>query len=119
MSEGKKSDDGGPAFPLNHGVIVNGKQTCIPTNGMTLREYYAGQAMMGLLCYAEAESCGATATAAYAVEHAEALIAALKSPSSLPRCPECGMVLNHCFRDGFGWCENHMEVKIAALKVTP
>lgn len=38
----KKIEDGGPAFPLN-----NGRQ-----EGMSLRDYFAGQALSGLCAHA-------------------------------------------------------------------
>jgi hypothetical protein len=34
-----KIDDGGPAFPCETYGLRNGKETTIPTNGMTLRDY--------------------------------------------------------------------------------
>ena len=40
---------GGPAFPCETYGIRNGKETTIPTNGMTLRDYFAGQALAGML----------------------------------------------------------------------
>lgn len=36
-------DDGGPAFPCETYGLRNGKETTIPTNGMTLRDWFAGQ----------------------------------------------------------------------------
>lgn len=67
MSEGKKIDDGGPAFPTNSDVI---------RGGMTLREYYAGQAIAGLLAGAPAKTYEDAANES--VDYADALISALK-----------------------------------------
>lgn len=44
----KPPNDGGPAFPLNNFTYPNG-QTEIGFNGMTLRDWFAGQALQGLL----------------------------------------------------------------------
>ena len=43
-------DDGGPAFP-NYGVDVweHGCWVPMPQEGMTLRDYFAGQALLGLI----------------------------------------------------------------------
>jgi hypothetical protein len=38
-------NNGGPAFPCETYGLRNGKETTIPTNGMTLRDYFAGQAL--------------------------------------------------------------------------
>lgn len=48
MSEAKKTNDGGPAFPVNqlvtvHGEIVGGGAV----GGMTLRDYFAAKALEG------------------------------------------------------------------------
>lgn len=42
-------NNGGPAFPCETYGLRNGKETTIPTNGMTLRDYFAGQAVMALV----------------------------------------------------------------------
>ena len=44
-----KIEDGGPAFPCETYGLKNGKETTIPTNGMTLRDWFAGQALAGLV----------------------------------------------------------------------
>ena len=41
-------DNGGPAFP-NYGVWSNGCWEPMPQEGMSLRDYFAGQAMIGLI----------------------------------------------------------------------
>lgn len=38
-------NDGGPAFPLGQYVIINGVPFTQPTNGMSLRDYLAAQAI--------------------------------------------------------------------------
>ena len=42
-------NDGGPAFPCDSYGIKNGRETTIPTNGMSLRDWFAGQALNGLM----------------------------------------------------------------------
>ena len=65
-------NDGGPAFPL-HG-FVNDDDTVTPhTRGMTLRDYFAGQAMLGFIA---SNSTGDIARAS--VVEAEKLLAALR-----------------------------------------
>lgn len=41
-------NDGGPAFPCESYGIKNGKETTVPAQGMTLRDYFAGQALVGM-----------------------------------------------------------------------
>lgn len=41
-------DDGGPAFPIPDTVHANG-QVQYGANGMSLRDWFAGQAMQGML----------------------------------------------------------------------
>ena len=43
-------NDGGPAFPCETYGFRNGKETTIPTNGMSLRDYFAGQALISEEC---------------------------------------------------------------------
>jgi hypothetical protein len=40
-------NDGGPAFPCETYGIKNGKETTVPTNGMSLRDWFAGQVLAG------------------------------------------------------------------------
>lgn len=42
-------NDGGPAFPTPGETNANGDVVCYPSHGMTLRQWYAGQALCGLL----------------------------------------------------------------------
>lgn len=46
-----KINDGGPAFPIQHSTIHNGKQITFPNEGMSLRDYFAAAALQGLLAY--------------------------------------------------------------------
>lgn len=46
MADGK---DGGPAFPIPNAEMAIAGQTVKETQGMTLRQWYAGLAMQGLL----------------------------------------------------------------------
>ena len=48
-TEGTEMDNGGPAFPNPSYVLKNGKEAAIPSNGMSLRDWFAGQALSGLL----------------------------------------------------------------------
>lgn len=45
MSEAKLIDDGGPAFPLADSAMLN--------QGMAIRDWFAGQALSGLLASGE------------------------------------------------------------------
>ena len=46
-----KHNDGGPAFPLGEYVVLNGVPVTQPTNGLSLRDYFAAAALPGLLGY--------------------------------------------------------------------
>ncbi len=43
-----KIDDGGQAFPGMRRVKTDGGSFDVPANGMTLRDYFAAQAMVGM-----------------------------------------------------------------------
>jgi hypothetical protein len=64
-------NDGGQAFPMSFG--------CDSENysGMSLRDWFAGQALVGLLAYS-GEMCGKGNWADLAFAHADAMIAARK-----------------------------------------
>jgi hypothetical protein len=68
----KTTNDGGSAFPCESYGHRNGKETTVPAQGMTLRDYFAGQTLaadyMGDYEYAE------RAKAAY--KAADAMLAA-------------------------------------------
>jgi hypothetical protein len=74
MSDTKKIDDGGQVYP-RYTRYDDGSGSC--DWGMTLREYYAGQAMAGL-CANGSKHIPTSAYAEAAVSFADALIAALK-----------------------------------------
>lgn len=40
-----KHNDGGPAFPLGEYVVINGVPATQPTNGLSLRDYFAAAAL--------------------------------------------------------------------------
>ena len=71
----KTIDDGGPAFPMGFHPEGNSADT----QGMSLRDWFAGQALAVL---ADPASCGeARPTARYCYEMADAFIAARKAKS--------------------------------------
>ena len=77
----KPPNDGGPAFPLNNFTYPNG-QTEIGFNGMTLRDWFAGQALNGYVAYSHPDSiCGTFVeeTAALAYQYADAMLKARKA----------------------------------------
>ncbi|MCW2276350.1 hypothetical protein GJ654_18660 [Rhodoblastus acidophilus] len=77
-----KMDDGGPAFPNleyvegqrdGHGDTIDGYT--VATGGMSLRDWFAGQALTGLLAACEI-SCPASLFAKEAYAAADAMLAA-------------------------------------------
>lgn len=82
MDEKKTTDDGGPAFP--HSVQINlspGQYASASApDGMSLRDYFAGQALVALAHYKNEQSCTGSADLAYAFS--DAMIAARKAASS-------------------------------------
>lgn len=81
MTEAVKIDDGGPAFAgglfePQHG----GSNDREPWNpGMSLREYYAGKALSGIIQLRTPMAADPSIAARAALEYADALIAALKA----------------------------------------
>lgn len=76
-----KPDDGGPAFPspgYDGPTPTGGHLTQYPQPGMTLRQWYAGLAMQGLLACSTTEEDTPGEAAKYAVKFTDALIAELK-----------------------------------------
>ena len=69
MSE--KIDDGGPAFPVSLELYLGAS-----LSGMTLRDWFAGQALAGMLANGGAVSWEGDATNAYTV--ADAMLEARK-----------------------------------------
>lgn len=49
MGEGKKIEDGGPAFPIPDVVTASEQLWESGAPGMSLRDWFAGQALAGLL----------------------------------------------------------------------
>jgi hypothetical protein len=76
MADSKKIDDGGSAYPLHPGVLPEWKgQT-----GMSLRDYFAGQALAGLLANPEMTALFSISEMAKpAFGAADAMIAARKA----------------------------------------
>jgi hypothetical protein len=71
-------NDGGPAFPCESYGIKNGKETTVPAQGMTVRDYFAGQALAGILMNHTTAKFGLTeiSVACYAYKFADAMLAA-------------------------------------------
>ena len=68
--------DGGPAFPVTANHMVDGLWQSCDEGGMTLRDYFAGQALQGLASSGWAENeVDATVAAANAYRLADAMIA--------------------------------------------
>jgi hypothetical protein len=68
-----------PAFP--HMGDIRHNPDFLTEQGMTLRQYFAGQAMMGYLASCEGNELAiADIMAKYSVEYADALIAELSKP---------------------------------------
>jgi hypothetical protein len=70
-------NDGGPAFPVASCPDANG-QICWGTDGMTLRDWFAGRAMAGLLTQPAEIEFGASHFAKASYEMADAMLAARK-----------------------------------------
>lgn len=81
MSTPNTINDGGPAFPIPHDVqagLKNGTFGILYRHtGMSLRAYFAGQAMQGLLTQPAEPEFGPRHFAQAAVAAADALIAEL------------------------------------------
>lgn len=85
----KNMDDGGPAFPqpaTSEGHAAN-TPWGFAGGGMTLRDYFAGQAMQGMLSdpkvgYKQGELDGDEVVAKAAVGFADALLAELRRTAS-------------------------------------
>ena len=66
-----KPNDGGPAFPIGSGDMRD-------PMGMTLRDWFAGMALQGILASDVKQAIDCNIAAAWSVDHANALIAALR-----------------------------------------
>lgn len=81
MTDSKKIDDGGPAYPHGYSAQANSMP------GMSLRDWFAGQALAGMLAMPEHDNgnfhnnCGEPfiGPARYAYRMADAMIAARKA----------------------------------------
>lgn len=68
--------DGGAAFPCETYGLRNGKETTIPTNGMSLRDWFAGQALIGIMSnYTTAIGATDADVARAAYDYADAMLA--------------------------------------------
>ena len=67
---------GGPAFPAHTPINPTGDAMRI-NHGMTLRDYFAGQALLGMLTHDNTPYSGATidSMATFAYRHADAMLA--------------------------------------------
>lgn len=72
-------NDGGPAFPHFKTNSATGYVELCPQGGMTLRDYFAGQALSGMLAHLLKSTPSAFASNAY--EIADAMLAAHKEAS--------------------------------------
>ena len=70
-------DDGGPAFPTDHSLDMTFTDI---RGGMSLRDWFAGQALAGMLAQGTegtfSKDLGVTRAAAYAYEYADAMLKA-------------------------------------------
>lgn len=81
-------DDGGPAFPQGSPEMCMDGQPCKDTQGMTLRDHFAGQALAGMMAFSAREDStdpadwpkAHMATGAYA--YADAMLAESKKGGS-------------------------------------
>jgi hypothetical protein len=69
--------DGGPAFPVPDSVHPSG-QVQFGTNGMTLRDYFAGQALTGTLAMANPYEAVPHGIAEHCYKYADAMLSARK-----------------------------------------
>jgi hypothetical protein len=71
---GNKIKDGGQAYP-RAGAQTNGGWSR-PTDGMSLRDYFAGQALAGIMSVDDAMTYGPNIAAKTAYQAADAMLAA-------------------------------------------
>jgi hypothetical protein len=69
-------NDGGPAYPCESYVVKNGKQVTEAAQGMTLRDYFAGQALAGMLSEGRSNSNAIEWMPEKAYDLADAMLAA-------------------------------------------
>jgi hypothetical protein len=68
-------NDGGPAFP-HFKFAENGKVEILPQGGMTLRDYFAAQALAGMLTRKESDGWTNREVAGDCYSYADAMLAA-------------------------------------------
>jgi hypothetical protein len=73
-----KIEDGGPAFPFIAWQSPSGMVGMERTNGMTMRDYFAGQAIMGFMASTSRPTTFSGDDAKWAYTIADAMIAARK-----------------------------------------
>lgn len=71
-----KINDGGPAFPVEGFPGDAHFPTVVPKPGMTLRDYFAGQALAGLIACANVNKPTRNDYAEAAYNYADAMLAA-------------------------------------------
>ena len=72
-----KNDDGGPAFPRT--LVTNDGTSSIAYRGMSLRDYFAGQALVGMLGNPMYDENSSANVAQQAVVQADAMLKALNA----------------------------------------
>jgi hypothetical protein len=89
------TDDGGSAFPLAAERFPDGDLISVAQYGMTLRDYFAAQALSGLVCPpGNTSGCYSPPHAAdVAYQYADAMIAARMGVADMwcgntPKCPD-------------------------------
>lgn len=68
-------DDGGLVMPGDRAELIDGSYALVTYAGMSLRDYFAGQAMLGQLSFGKCADMSADAVAGYAYAYADAMLA--------------------------------------------
>lgn len=71
-------DNGGPAFPSEQGETLSGEWNQTYDSGMTLRDYFAGQALAGMTANPEFEKAWQEIEEVNKVSHEQWIIAVSK-----------------------------------------
>jgi hypothetical protein len=69
------SENGGPAFPIHPGMVID-RQGVRETQGMTIRDWFAGQALVGYAANPQFVEAKSPLVASWAYEQADAMLAA-------------------------------------------
>jgi hypothetical protein len=86
-----KQQDGGPAFPSEQGHIPDGAWNQTYESGMSLRDWFAGMALQGMLAYYNPNrgdfhtNASKDDIAGYAFYIANAMLEAREAPSALEK----------------------------------